>query len=284
MNLIKKTLMAGVSASMLTSQIFAVTASTSTKKLSTLESLRESKFDANIYSENAVDRKGIKTTGFSSVQEFTFGYNPTENDQLSVKIRTGSVTPYAEKMKGTYRYTELRYKKQNILSEKEDGVSMYVQGRIAAYAPKYRNVKSSNGHAALWVNFSKSFLNEKLSTSLLFVSKVYSTKAKAEVLRNKEKVVASAKYAIASVGYKISDKFSAGIDVLTLQDEQAKGNNIYNTRVILYPSVGYSATKRLSFTFFLETLATDENDSYPGFKSGLYTDASYNLAISYSIF
>lgn len=278
MSILKKTLILGLSVGFITTNVLAASATTtSTKNLSTLEKLKKSKFKTTIYSESNLLRDGTSLQGISSLTEFIFGYNQTKKDAISLKMSTAQKMSAKQDATSNYNYTELRYMKKQILTEKENGIGLSVQGRVAAYAPKYRTAKNTAGYAQARAYLSKSFLDKKFSTTLLVAAKVYSAKIQEGVLKRRD-------YAQLVTSYQLSDKVSVGVDTLILHDEMAAGTNVHNTLLVFYPSVSFQATKNLGITFFIESLATDENDAYAGFRSDLFTASSYNLAVNYNIF
>ena len=260
------------------------TSTTSQKSL--LESLRASKFDLLLLSDNALQKNSsddYAINGLSSETLIYMGINTSKSDNFradtSVAIRD---TDNARTTKSWTGFG-VRYKKSGLLKEADHGINLSVELRNQMYDKDTRDALSWHGYISPRVHMSKGITSNFNLSSTLQHRQYYRTSGSDLVRRT------STRFSLApSVG--ITEKLSVGTYMLFAHNirgadvQTAKGMRYKNTTYVeIVPSIAYQITPRFSAEFYFDAVPFQSNDQAT-WAEDWEKQASIGMTLVYSMF
>lgn len=285
----KKLILAVLALGIATQSSWAVSTSTASVSSVTRAQLKETPFGLVISStaETAKDTdKDID--GVEQTLDVLLSYKLTENDDLrlypgfSIAERKG----IANDAQAKYEFTELRYRRKNLLTQKTNGVDLELQLRYAAvHSARSRAAFGDSGSLGQVRAVVSKDLSDKLSVSS--TTRLYVMNRKSSVTVDKEgkenSNLAGMLYVDVSPAYSITDKVAAGIYLR--QRVKAFADDSRTLDTLVSPNAAFTVNDDVTLTAYAEFTPVKSNDGRTFAKVNQITrDSVYGLTLDVKAF
>lgn len=245
-----------------------------TDATSLLDTLKTSPFSLSFAALNEVYRDdNFHPNTVASYIDAFIGYKLTKNDDLRLWPEISVSKKESEEMVATFELLELRYRRKNILTEADNGVSLTGELRYAFFPDsKAQDGSRRNGYVQSRFSFVKNF-TEKFSTLLQLRQYVHLRRTGVNGARNpsvagkagEAQVTRALEYrAYLIPSYQVNDWLSTSLGFLYFSrwNQRVDRDSIQaqDRRMILEPGVNVTLSDAVNFDLYIDFTPYKSND------------------------